>query len=145
MRYELQACAGIQVNAASRRVALHAWPRTAASLGSGAKDQESVTDVTVLAIAECPGAALLEERLAVAAAGLPGIRVSYRVIASEAEATAAGMSGSPTLLADGTDPFAIPGQEPALACRLYRQDNGALAPAPSVGQLRRVLTRAGRR
>jgi hypothetical protein len=102
-------------------------------------------DVTVLAIAECPGAALLEDRLPVAAAGLPGIQVSRRLITSEAEATAAGMSGSPTLLIDGADPFAVPGQEPGLACRLYRQDDGSLAPAPSAGQLRRVLTRAGRR
>jgi hypothetical protein len=36
-------------------------------------------DVTVLAIAGCPGAALLEDRLAAMAVGLPGIRVSRRV------------------------------------------------------------------
>ena len=100
-------------------------------------------DVTVLAIAGCPGAALLEERLAVAVAGLPGIRVSRRVIASEAEAAAAGMRGSPTLLVDGADPFAVPGQ-PGLACRLYRQDDGSLAAAPPAGELRHALTRAGR-
>jgi hypothetical protein len=100
-------------------------------------------EVTVLAIAGCPGVALLEDRLAVAAAGLPGIQVSRRVIASEAEAAAAGMRGSPTLLADGADPFAAPGRQPGLACRLYRQDDGSLAPAPPVGELRRVLTQAG--
>lgn len=102
-------------------------------------------EVTVLAIAGCPGTALLEDRLAVAAAGLPGIRVSRRVIASAAEAAVAGMSGSPTILVGGADPFAVPGQEPSLACRLYRQDDGSLAPAPSAGELRRVLTTADSR
>ena len=96
-------------------------------------------DVTVLAITGCPGAVLLEDRLAAVAAGLPGLRISRRVIASETEAAAAGMCGSPTLLVGGADPFAVPGEQPALACRLYRQDDGSLAPAPSEGQLRRVL------
>lgn len=100
-------------------------------------------EVKVLAIAGCPGAALLADRLAAAADGLPGIRVSLQVIASEAEAAAAGMRGSPTLLVSGTDPFAVPGQQPGLACRLYRQDDGSLAPAPPVGNLRRALTRPG--
>jgi hypothetical protein len=98
-------------------------------------------DVTVLAIADCPGAALLEERLAAAAAGLPGgIRVSRQDIASEAEAAAAGMTGSPTLLIGGTDPFAAANLEPGLACRLYWQDNGSLAPAPPASELQRVLS-----
>jgi hypothetical protein len=99
-------------------------------------------NITVLAIAGCPGAALLDDRLAAAAAGLPGIRVSRRLIASEAEAARAGMRGSPTLLVGGADPFAVPGQQPGLACRLYRQDDGSLAPAPPVGELRRVLAGA---
>jgi hypothetical protein len=101
-------------------------------------------DVTVLAIEGCPGAVLLEDRLAVAAADLPGIRVSRRVIASEAEAAAAGMRGSPTLLVGGVDPFAVPGQEPGMACRLYRQDDGSLAPAPPADELRRALATAHR-
>ncbi|MGH3246428.1 MAG: thioredoxin family protein [Trebonia sp.] len=99
-------------------------------------------DVTVLAIPDCPGVALLEDRLAAAAAGLPGIRVSHRVITGEAEAESAGMHGSPTLLVGGTDPFAVPGQSPGLACRLYPQDDGSLAVVPPVGELRRVLTEA---
>jgi hypothetical protein len=99
-------------------------------------------DVLILAIAECPGAALLAGRLETALDGLVDVHVSYRVISSEAEASAAGMRGSPTLLADGTDPFAGPGGAPGLACRLYPQEDGSLAGAPSVGELRRVLTGA---
>jgi hypothetical protein len=96
-------------------------------------------DVTVLAIEGCPGVALLEDRLAAAVAGLPGIRISRRIIASQAEAAATGMRGSPTVLVGGADPFAEPGQRPSLACRLYRQDDGSLAPAPPPGELRRAL------
>jgi hypothetical protein len=94
----------------------------------------------VLAVPDCPGAMLVEERLAQAASGLPGLRVTRRVITSEAEAAEAGMHGSPTVLVDGADPFARPGQQPALACRLYQQDDGSLAPAPPAGQLLRALT-----
>jgi hypothetical protein len=104
--------------------------------------READVDLRLLAIADCPGAVLLEERLAVAAAGLSGVRVSREVIATEEEAEAAGMRGSPTLLVGGADPFAVAGQQPGLACRLYRQDDGSLAPAPPAGALRRVLTAA---
>jgi hypothetical protein len=49
------------------------------------------------------------------------------------------MTGSPTLLLDGRDPFARAGQEPAISCRLYRDADGRSGPAPSVAQLRAVL------
>lgn len=102
-------------------------------------------DVTILAIPDCPGGALLTDRLAAALDGLPGVRVTNQVIGSEGEAAAAGMRGSPTLLVDGTDPFAVPGDSPGLACRLYRQENGSLAGAPAPDELRRVLTEAAAR
>jgi hypothetical protein len=101
-------------------------------------------EAIILVIADCPGAALMEERLAAAASGIPGVRVTRQVISSEAEAAKAGMRGSPTLLIDGVDPFARPGEQEGLACRLYQQDDGSLAPAPTAGQLRRALTRASR-
>ena len=49
------------------------------------------------------------------------------------------MTGSPTLLADGADPFARPGQLPSVSCRLYPDENGRQSPAPSSGQLRDAL------
>jgi hypothetical protein len=97
-------------------------------------------ELTVLAIPDCPGAALLEERLAAATRGLPGVRVTRLVITGQAQAVKASMHGSPTLLVDGTDPFARPGQQAALACRLYQQDDGSLAPAPPASELHRVLS-----
>ena len=49
------------------------------------------------------------------------------------------MHGSPTLLVDGTDPFAVPGQPPSLSCRLYRDAAGRMSGTPTVEALRRVL------
>jgi hypothetical protein len=49
------------------------------------------------------------------------------------------MTGSPTLLIDGHDPFAEPGSAASLSCRLYRDESGRIVGAPSVAQLRRAL------
>ena len=49
------------------------------------------------------------------------------------------MTGSPTLLADGADPFARPGLLPAVSCRLYRDEHGRQVPSPSAAQLRAAL------
>jgi hypothetical protein len=53
------------------------------------------------------------------------------------------MHGSPTLLVDGQDPFAQPGAATAVACRLYRSEDGQLEGAPTVAALSRVLEQAG--
>jgi hypothetical protein len=53
------------------------------------------------------------------------------------------LQGSPTLLINGVDPFAAPGQAPGLACRLYRDAAGRVAGAPPVQALRRALEQAG--
>ena len=45
----------------------------------------------------------------------------------------------PTLLIDGTDPFAEPGQRLSMSCRQYRDDDGQPAGAPSVSQLRKAI------
>ena len=99
-------------------------------------------DLTLLTVPDCPHAAAFEERLAAALAGRPGAVVRRRQITDEAEAAQAGMAGSPTLLVNGADPFAAPGQVPGLSCRLYRDAAGRPAPAPSVEELRRALEQA---
>jgi hypothetical protein len=100
-------------------------------------------ELTVLTVPGCPNATAFEERLAAALADHPGAVVRRRQIADEQEAAQAGMAGSPTLLINGADPFAAPGQVPGLSCRLYRDATGRPAGAPSVADLRRALEQAG--
>jgi hypothetical protein len=100
-------------------------------------------ELVLLTVPDCPNAAAFEKRLAAALAGHPAAVVRRRVVGDEREAAAAGMHGSPTLLIDGSDPFAAPGQLPSLSCRLYRGATGQAGPVPSVEELRRVLAAAG--
>ena len=102
-------------------------------------------ELTLLSVPDCPNAATFEERLAAALAGRPDVVVRRCEIVSEREAAEAGMHGSPTLLIDGVDPFAAPGQAPGLACRLYRDAAGHAAGAPQVEALRRALEHASSR
>jgi hypothetical protein len=95
-------------------------------------------ELTVLMVAGCPHAALLEERLAAALRGAP-VTVTRRVITDPAEAAPAGLNGSPTLLLDGSDPFAAPGQPASMSCRLYDNGPGLREGAPSVSRLRQVM------
>ena len=97
--------------------------------------------LTVLVVPDCPNGPLMEERLAAVLTGRAGVTVSRQVIASQADAATWGMHGSPTLLINGADPFAEPGQPPSMSCRLYRDDDGQPAGAPSAGQLRDVIER----
>jgi predicted DsbA family dithiol-disulfide isomerase len=98
--------------------------------------------LTILAVPGCPNATVLETRLAAVLDGRAGVSVSHEVIPDEGEAARWGMHGSPTLLIDGADPFAEPGQPPSMSCRLYRDDDGQAAGAPSADQLRRAVERA---
>ena len=84
-------------------------------------------ELTLLTVPACPHAAVFEERRAAALAAHPGTVVRRRVVADEREAAEAGMHGSPTLLIDGVDPFAAPGQPPSLPSRLYRDATGRAA------------------
>ena len=49
------------------------------------------------------------------------------------------MQGSPTLLIDGSDPFAASGGPPGLSCRIYREPGGQAEGAPSIAALSRAL------
>jgi hypothetical protein len=62
-----------------------------------------------------------------------------QVIDEDEEAVRQGMHGSPTILVDGVDPFAGPGQSGTVPCRLYRGSDGRVGGAPSVSQLRQVI------
>jgi hypothetical protein len=101
-------------------------------------------ELTLLTVPDCPNAAAFEERLAVALASHPAAIVRHRVITGDREAEEAGMHGSPTLLIDGTDPFAHPGEPPSMSCRLYRDAEGRTEAVPTVAELRQVLARSAR-
>ena len=97
----------------------------------------------VLHVPECPGAEALESRLAPLLAARPDIQVEWQVVTTEDEARRLGMTGSPTILAEGADLFGRPGQQqPSLSCRLYRDEHGHLGPAPTPVQLREALIAA---
>jgi hypothetical protein len=98
--------------------------------------------LTVLVRPDCPNAPVLKDRLAGVLDGRADVSVSHEVISDEADASSWGMHGSPTLLIDGVDPFAEPGQLPSLSCRLYRADDGQVSGAPSASQLQQVIEHA---
>jgi|Tabmets5t2r1_1033131.scaffolds.fasta_scaffold00079_11 hypothetical protein len=89
--------------------------------------------VEVLTVTDCPhrGLTLARLRAALDRVGLADVVLTERVIDDPAEAMAAGMHGSPTILVDGHDPFAESGTEPSVSCRLFRTPNGYDG-APSV-------------
>ncbi|WP_308165548.1 alkylmercury lyase [Nocardia noduli] len=93
----------------------------------------------ILQVTDCPNVAVLEQRLRRAIAGT-GIEIDivHRVIDDVDQAAEAGMTGSPTLLVEGRDPFAVPGQLASVSCRLYRT-SGGIEGAPSVAALRQAL------
>jgi len=98
--------------------------------------------IQVLHVSDCPGAAVLTERLSSLLAGRPDVHLDRQVVTDDAQAVALGMSGSPTLLVDGVDPFAEPGRSPSMSCRLYRDADGRVSGSPSAAQLRRALAAA---
>jgi predicted DsbA family dithiol-disulfide isomerase len=99
-------------------------------------------DLKVLAVHDCPNVVLLEQRLAQVTEGRGDVTVSRQVIADQDEADRWGMHGSPTILVDGTDPFAGPEEPASVSCRLYRDGDGQVNGAPSVGQLRQAIGEA---
>ena len=92
-------------------------------------------DVTVLYFGGCPSWQTAVERVhAAAARSGVAVRVSTLAVESDEDAVRLGFTGSPTVLMEGTDPFAQPSSTPALACRLYTTPAG-LAGSPTIDQL----------
>jgi hypothetical protein len=99
--------------------------------------------VEFLWMRDCPSwkRALSELRAAMADAGLEAGEIETIEIESQADAEREGFVGSPTVRVDGLD-VEPPGPEerPALACRVYRRDDGHVSPRPDPAALRRSLT-----
>jgi hypothetical protein len=89
----------------------------------------------------CPNWQLADERLrdALTLAGRDDVRVERRRVTTPEHAEAAEFRGSPTVLVDGRDPFADPGERAGLSCRVFRTEAGVTG-APTVEQLFAVLS-----
>ncbi|MER5536730.1 alkylmercury lyase family protein [Streptomyces mirabilis] len=85
---------------------------------------------------------MAQERVRAALAGRTA-RVEAVEVRDAAEAAQWGMTGSPTVLIDGTDPFAQAGTGPSMSCRIYRHADGTVDEAPRVDELRQALGAAG--
>ena len=96
--------------------------------------------------ASCPHRRRTRKRLrhAIQYAGIEQPIVEEVCVTTFDEAVAAQMGGSPTILIDGHDPFARPGDGPSLGCRLFETESG-LDGAPSVLQLIDVIRAAATR
>ena len=97
--------------------------------------------ITVLAVPQCPNAPVVQARITAALQGRYA-SVDLVEVADQDQAALTGMTGSPTVLIDGVDPFAVAGAPPSVSCRLYRGADGLVEGSPSVEDLRRALASA---
>jgi hypothetical protein len=95
--------------------------------------------IQILHVPGCPGAHALAAQLPRLLAGRPDLEVTWHVVTTEDDARRLGMTGSPTVLAGGSDPFAAAGLAPSLSCRVYWDERGNPRPAPTERQLRQAL------
>ena len=97
----------------------------------------------MLVVPDCPNHTIALSRIhdALKAAAVTDAVVVVQVVTDTDEAAAVGMQGSPTILIDGSDPFAQAGTPASMSCRLYRND-GKFDGAPSVTNLIAALSHA---
>ncbi|GAA3840215.1 hypothetical protein GCM10022403_085570 [Streptomyces coacervatus] len=98
--------------------------------------------ITLLTVPDCPHAPLARERIDQALDGRAA-EVGVVEVTDETQAARLGMTGSPTVLIDGVDPFPVPGTAASVSCRLYRSPDGHTEGAPIVAGLRHALDIAG--
>jgi hypothetical protein len=101
--------------------------------------------IELLLVPDCPHQAAAAELVATALADT-GVKatVTHTIVASEDQARERGFIGSPTILLNGSDPFASPEAPVALACRLYSTPEGLRA-VPPLRDLRQALKREAAR
>lgn len=80
--------------------------------------------IDVLVVPDCPNHTIALSHIhdALRAVGLTDAVVVEQVVTDTDEAAALGMHGSPTILIDGSDPFAQAGTPASVSCRLYPND-----------------------
>lgn len=99
-------------------------------------------EIRLVYFEDCPNWRLAHDRLRTALELLHrgDEPVQFTLVASPAEAVAAGLHGSPTILVNGNDPFPHRAED-AWSCRLYANEGGVEG-APSVRALVEVLSEA---
>jgi hypothetical protein len=102
-------------------------------------------DIELLVVPDCPHQSAAAELIAKAMADT-GVKATLTttLIATEDMAAQRHFTGSPTILLNGSDPFAEPGDRVALACRLYSTADG-LRGVPALRDLRQALKRTRHR
>ncbi len=98
-------------------------------------------DITLLYFDDCPNWKVADERLRALAAERGDLRVTRHRVETPAEAERTRFHGSPSIVVDGVDLFAEPGDNVGLSCRLYETPTGYQG-APTLEQLRAALTDA---
>lgn len=97
-------------------------------------------DITLLYFEDCPNWKTADAHVRTLAAELPHVKVTRRSVDTLEQAEQTGFRGSPSVLIDGIDAFADPGDTVGLSCRIYQTPDGP-AGSPTLDQLRRVLSR----
>lgn len=94
--------------------------------------------VTLLYFDGCPNWQRADERLTELQAE-HGFTLERRKVETPQEAARLGFAGSPTVVVDGTDPFATGDEPTGLACRVY-DTPGDPQGSPTLAQLREALS-----
>jgi hypothetical protein len=99
-------------------------------------------EIELLVVPDCPHEAAAADLItsAVADTGVHAT-VTRACITSQDQARLRGFVGSPTILLNGSDPFADPTASAAMACRLYPTPDGRRG-VPTLRDLRQALKRA---
>lgn len=86
---------------------------------------------------DCPHWRVADERLREVANRF-GLSIEYRLVTSSEEADRLSFRGSPTILIDGFDLFAVGDEPVGLSCRIYRTPDG-YAGSPTTAQIAMAL------
>lgn len=98
--------------------------------------------VSLLYFDDCPNWRVADRRLDSIAADHPALEVTRHRVETLEEAERLGFHGSPSILVDGVDVFAVPGDGVGLSCRVYRTPDG-FAGSPTIEQLQAALGLTG--
>jgi hypothetical protein len=91
-------------------------------------------EITLQYFDGCPNWEITDRHLRALIANGVEASISYEVVETYEIAVQLGFRGSPTVLIDGVDPFAVADEPVGLACRVYQTEAGP-AGSPSVDQL----------